>query len=586
VLKEIPQVTNPGTGEGGFAAALNQYLGKNSVSLNVDSIMPGKVQRIELRYIQRISLSAGFFTYSCPLDMKSMYQFPIDMLEFTVQLYNRPTVTSFTSASHPDGWVHGDSLGAYTTYHRQDSKVYLQNDFTFAYSINCPSLSSNIFGGFDTAKTGYFFTTILPKSTMPIDSSFPKNVAFLIDISNSMRGFKLQQSCEAVKACIASLHPKDRFSLGAFDQTTSVSLHAQIVSGAAQTRANALLDSISAISGLSASYLQTAVNTAMTEFSDSTFNNEIFLFTDGFTACTPEDIINTKHAGIFPIGLGEDVSRARLEAIAFAHSGFATFLKDDDPIARKVVAVFASISSPILKSASLSWEGAGVSDVLPTVNNFGFYQGLGYCLSGKYASPTTATFGMLGRAVNGPATYFFDAHFPSDTLTDETMFAKRLWASEKIKALERDIEVYNKQAQLRPQAVALSLAYGVKSKFTSYWASHDVVNADNPPKGTAMIGSDRAASLNRPASFSLSLNHASGVLRLSFSFGASRVGQNASLRIFDARGCLVATLFAGKIAVADQIVTWNYKVLGIKSGVYFVRLTIGDTVVAKSMFLK
>jgi Vault protein inter-alpha-trypsin./von Willebrand factor type A domain. len=586
VLKEVPQVTNPGTGEGGFAAELNQYLGKNSVSVKIDSIMPGTVQRVELRYIQCIPFSSGVFTYSCPLDMKSIYEYPVDLLEFDVRLYNQPAITSFHCASHPDGWVNVDSLGTYKAYHRQDSKVYLQNDLTFTYSVNCPALSAQIFGGFDTSKTGYFFTSILPQSTMPVDSSFPKNVAFLIDMSNSMRGFKLQQSCEAVKACIASLHSRDRFCLGVFDQTTSVPLHSQTVSGAAQSRVAILLDSISSISGLSASYLQTAVNTIMPEFSYSSFNNEILLFTDGFAACTPEDIVNTKHAGIFPIGLGEDVSRARLEAIAFAHNGFATFFKDDDAIAQGVVSVFASISSPIVKSASLSWEGAGMTDVLPAVNNYAFYQGLGYSLSGKYASPTTAAFGMKGIGISGPATYFFDAKFPSDTLTDETMFVQRLWASEKIQALERDIEVYGKQADLRPTVVAMSLAYGVKSRFTSYWADHDAVNVDNPPKGVAPTERGEVASALHQESFSLSVNHASGVLRVSLSIGALHVGQTAVVQIFDARGRLVAMLFHGRIVASGQVMTWNYKLMGAQSGVYFVKVSVGNTIMTKSVFLK
>lgn len=587
VLKEVPQVTNPGTGEGGFAAELNRYLGKNSVSVKIDSIVPGMIERVELRYIQRIPFSGGVFTYSCPLNMKSMYDYPVDLLEFNIQIYNQPAITSFHCASHPNGWVVADSLGTFKVYHRQDSKVYLQNDLTFAWSVDCRSISSKIFGGFDTSKTGYFFTSILPRSTMPVDSLFPKNVVFLIDQSNSMRGFKLQQSCEAVKVCIASLHAKDRFCLGVFDQSTSVLMHSQTVSAAAaQSRAYALLDSISSISGLSASYLQTAVNTIMSEFSDSSFNNEILLFTDGFTACTPEDIKNTKHVGIFPIGLGEDVSRARLEAMAFANNGFATFFKDDDAIAQRAVSVFASISSPIVKSASLAWEGAGVCDVLPAVNNYAFYQGLGYCLSGKYASPNTATFGMLGHGINGPVTYLFDGKFPSDTLMEETMFAKRLWASEKIQAMERDIEVYGKQADLRPQVVALSLAYGIKSKFTSYWAEHDAVNADNPPKGMSSIDREKIVFAGRPASFSLSVNHESGLLRVSLSLGALHFGQAAMVRIFDARGRLIATLFHGKIAVLNQLLTWNYKYIGTQAGVYFVKVSVGNTIMTKSVFLK
>ena len=66
------------------------------------------------------------------------------------------------------------------------------------------------------------------------------------------------------------------------------------------------------------SNLDVALQNALSQFSDKNQSNSILLFTDGFSPVDPLNIekLNVNRAGIFCIGMGEDLNRARLEMIS------------------------------------------------------------------------------------------------------------------------------------------------------------------------------------------------------------------------------------------------------------------------------
>jgi hypothetical protein len=104
-LKEIPQTTVPGTGEGGFAAELNEYLGRNAVTLQINSIPGGSIQKVELCYIQKLNLEAGRITYRYPLNTTGFQYDALQHLAFSVLVHKPWTRKGWRSESHPDGWT-------------------------------------------------------------------------------------------------------------------------------------------------------------------------------------------------------------------------------------------------------------------------------------------------------------------------------------------------------------------------------------------------------------------------------------------------------------------------------------------------
>ena len=65
---------------------------------------------------------------------------------------------------------------------------------------------------------GYFVHFYSPKDLPPL----PKHVVFVLDVSGSMNGQKINQLREAMDLILGDLHDKDYFSIILFHSTISV----------------------------------------------------------------------------------------------------------------------------------------------------------------------------------------------------------------------------------------------------------------------------------------------------------------------------------------------------------------------------
>ena len=54
ILKVQEQAPNPGTGEGGVAAEVNKYIGRNGIKIYLKGIKSNSIQKIELHYIKHV----------------------------------------------------------------------------------------------------------------------------------------------------------------------------------------------------------------------------------------------------------------------------------------------------------------------------------------------------------------------------------------------------------------------------------------------------------------------------------------------------------------------------------------------------
>ena len=63
ILKVKEQAVNPGTGEGGIAAEVNNYIGRNGIKIFLKGIKAGAIQKVELHYISRCDYYKGKYSY-------------------------------------------------------------------------------------------------------------------------------------------------------------------------------------------------------------------------------------------------------------------------------------------------------------------------------------------------------------------------------------------------------------------------------------------------------------------------------------------------------------------------------------------
>ncbi|MDZ7262139.1 MAG: VIT and VWA domain-containing protein, partial [candidate division KSB1 bacterium] len=197
VLKVQEQAVNPGTGEGGIAALINEYIGRNGIKIFLKNIPPGGIQKVQLHFISLCSYYQGQMTYQFPLDTQQFITYPVDLLSVTIDLNSNSDIQSFDLVSHP-GWRTIRREPQYVRIELNQSKTYLNRDLEFKYTVPNDSLSVDFFPVANDTMDGHFVLMINPDEMVDSTKILKKRVVFLLDNSSSMFGFKLDQSKDAI----------------------------------------------------------------------------------------------------------------------------------------------------------------------------------------------------------------------------------------------------------------------------------------------------------------------------------------------------------------------------------------------------
>lgn len=554
VLKEVPQSTVPGRGEGGFAAELDAFLGKNKVSLQLKAIRAGGIQKVEIRYIQKLGLENSRVVYRHPLAVGKFLPEAVNHLGITVNLHHDWPIAGYASRSHASPWKVLVDDGKLLSVRLEKAKAFLLEDFEWSYAPRLDDFAVSSRSNKKGDSAGYFSLTLLPPPAS--DTPKPRSVLFLLDKSRSMSGFKLQQGAAAAKAALAGLGSTDRFAIGIFDFAPTVILPFRSPDAAALSAAAAALDSIGDLVGLGATSLREGVNGALNSFSGNGGLRQIFLFTDGFSAFKPEEILNPDSVQIFCLGLGRDLNRARLEALAESNHGLAAYFREEDDIQGLAASLFASAGRPLLASTSLVSAESGITQVVPTRSSGTLFGWGGKVLAGRYSGAGSRTFQLEGAGPSGRVSKAFTIALSPDSLAGVDRIAERFWASRKIRDLEHRIDLLGMDNQVRAEVVRISLQHRVKSRYTSYWADYESLPVDPVPGGpivTAVPARDKAENLR----LSARRIDGSGAFEIRAQVPA-RIGSNEILiAVYDLHGRLIRTL-ARKRAGGEGIrIVWD-----------------------------
>lgn len=474
-LKELPQQTNPGTGEGGFIAELNRYLGQYRVNFPLKTVPPGSIQSIKVRYIQRGVYRNGVYRYRFPLSTDKYRTRFLEQVSFSINLLENDGIDSIWSYWYPEN-MRVTEEGSETTVTIEKSKIPGNEDICFFWRHTGDDYAtcSRISIAADDTAAGYVALSLYP-SLSEAQPAFSKEVVFVIDNSTPMKGGNLQQTVAAVKACIDQLDPGDTFSLLSVASTARV--HYQRIAPVPEQKNSvaATLDSLEKTTGGSACNLAGSLNSALALFPGNELNNMILVFTAGNSVVRPDELENEHMAGIFPLVFGADAARERMEYLAEHQNGFALYLTPDIMSVDEITSFFSSVSVPVVKALQFSWEGGTSSQLLPDYQQYAMYRGSSLLLTGYFEEvPSTLAFGMQGESAEGAFSKTFTLRIDSTEDAASNDVVKRMWAKEKIHALQRELTVNGYTDSLRELIVSYSLAYKVRSKYTSYWEDETV----------------------------------------------------------------------------------------------------------------
>jgi Ca-activated chloride channel family protein len=579
VLRVQQQATNPGTGESPLAARINRYIGRNGIKIELKGIAPGKIQRVALHYVSLCDYFQGEVTYRFPLATGDFITHPLDHLQFDFHVSSNSTITGFDLPSRQPYKVLANDDNQLRVQYVQP-KSYINSDLVFQYRTDVDKLGVDFYSAANDSIDGHFALFIRPQNQAEPGGVIAKRILFLLGSSSRMLGYKLTQSIEAISRSLDLLNPSDEFNIVDFNYRVLSWKTAPVP--ATPDNIQQAKSYLAAIVAQSGSRMDLALQSALAQIKDDSVNNAILVFTDGRSPIDPRAIAaqNTYHAGIFMVGIGDDLDRARMEMTAALNYGFVTYLDETDILSEKMVRVFKQISQPILKNVGMEFGRANVYAILPpTIAST--YAGSYFFNAGRYKNSGISAFSIAGYSSEGVTSFDFQLDFTGDTHKDK--FVESLWAKEAIDALEHEIEVYGETPALKDSLISISLRYGIRCRYTAYIADYTEV--------VTGVRDHSAAKAPSPVSFIIGNypNPFNPTTTIQFYLGPESIYAPAKfIKIYNSLGQLVWVIDLSQLLPGfHSIVFAGRDALGreLASGVYFVRLEVGREISARRIVL-
>ncbi|MCP4701607.1 MAG: VWA domain-containing protein [Gammaproteobacteria bacterium] len=316
-------------------------------------------------------------------------------------------------------------------------------------------------------------------SAYPEFAGQPRNVVFVIDISGSMSGAKMEQTRQAVIHTLNALNAEDYFGVVAFEsevyQFQDTMLHGTDIQAATEWVAGLLAGGGTAISnGLAAG----AAIGALSPLSNASV--DLLFITDGHPtvgSSTADDILADigvaadqlgRRLRIFSIGIGYDLDQELLNSLAARTGGESVFALDDSAITGQVLDLFGRIRGGGLNNVALQMENAQNSEdyarprIFPgTELQMGIQDAFGEAVTLR-VSGSALDFSIIN--LETPLSPLSSGN--SGIHLTAAPLAAKTWADR----LEQRIDQQAETTELVDEAVRLARTYGIVTRYSSLLA--------------------------------------------------------------------------------------------------------------------
>ncbi|MBU3927812.1 MAG: VWA domain-containing protein [Bacteroidetes bacterium] len=571
ILKVEPQDPNPGTGQGGLAALVNAYIGPNGLKLTLENIAPGAIQSVELSYISLLDYHQVECTYEYPLATDDFITYPIDHLEFNFEVQANREITQYNIPTHPDFQVL-ENGSTYLKLRMRKPMAFLATDLVFNFSVENQLRDIDFYSVNSDTMDGHFSLFVRPENYAPPTDVLTKNIVFLLANSSSMIGYKLEQSVEAISNSLDQLEHTDFFNIILFNYDVE-QWQNNLVEASTTNIDNAKIF-LQNVTGSGGNRMDIGLQYALQQFENSNYSNAILAFTDGKSPIDPVGVAqsNIYETGIFPIGIGGNIDRYRLEMTASHNYGFATYLDEDDNLREGILRVFEKINQPVLKNVDLNFNKPDVYNTTPQVYP-AIYAGSFYMVTGRYQDAGPTVLNLIGEGYGGYTQYNFPIEFTDSTNVNK--FSEKLWAKEMIDALEQEISIYGETGELKDSVISLSLRYEMRCMYTAYFADYENIYVSTDPIA------EMPASYPKSLVYSNYPNPFHHATTIRFYIDDIDIGKVMVLRIYNLQGHLIAI-----INISDFSGGWHEFIFDGKdisgndlpAGIYLVQLQIENQI--------
>ncbi len=332
------------------------------------------------------------------------------------------------------------------------------------------SVSVHVLTHADPGTDGFAMITIAPPAERRVVT--PRDMTFVIDVSGSMLGAKLEQARKAGQALLGGLNAADRFRVIAF--SSEVRSFRDEWQAATPSNVRAAQRYLEELRAEGSTNISGALEEAL-EAEDGADRLPVVLFlTDGAPtvgerngdriAALAERLRGRRR--VFTFGVGVDVNAALLEQLALSGRGTAQFVRPEEDVERAVGIVAQRLANPVATDLRVRVNGVRLDRVQPS-GTFDLFAGQEVTLFARYrGTARSATVTVEGTAIEGPVRWQATVRFPERA--DENAFIARLWAVQRVGWLSAERRRHGATSELDDELRTLGTRYGIPTELTSY----------------------------------------------------------------------------------------------------------------------
>ena len=481
--------------------ALIEQVTPNQFRLSIFPFPAQGSRRVEFEYMQLLEARSGRIDYTFPLAPETDQ--PLEMKLFVLRAQVRSQhpfeastsgLPRLTEVTRPDEHSAEIFFG--------EEQVSPREDFTLTLRQSGDQLKPTVlsFAPQGAEDLGYYALWLPPLPELTQGDPLPRSLTFVIDISSSMQRGKLQAVKGALAAAIAGLEEADLFNIVVFTHRADAFVEAPVP--ADPSNKEAALAFLNRQDALGVSNFEAGLAQAMQQtFPPGRVNHVIFL-TDGLPTVGEielralSELVGEWSAGqarLFTIGVGRDVDRGFLTGLAEEHQGEAYFLSEEGDIEAALRELFVAFTFPVLLLDELTFDPVEIHDVHPRGVE-ALAAGRELFQVGRYRSGGSFTLTVSGHVGEESVTWDFPLEFTQVDVSGEQI--PRLWAHQKVQALEEQIARFGSQRELLDDILTLGLDYRLVTRRTSLFAPDEGVEINPEPRDdgrgfTTAVADDR-----------------------------------------------------------------------------------------------
>jgi Ca-activated chloride channel homolog len=450
--------------------ALLEYADYGLFKAHIFPIAAKETRQIEISYDQVVPFESGYYKFSLPVRQSG--QGAIDHYEIKIELQGKQSLANIYSPSHKIDIDHKKDREVVIRFNSDN--VDGSKDFILFYALSSSEINGSLLTFRPrTDRDGYFMFFASPAFGLTDKKPIAKDVIFVMDVSGSMGGEKIEQARDALRFCINVLNKDDRFEIISFSSSVR-NFAGKLQKASQEVKKNALyfIDNLSSNGG-------TNINEALLKALKLKKNKNdrptsIVFLTDGLPTEGVTDIktivnnVQNESAGfirLFNFGVGYDVNTWLIDKLAQESNGSASYVKPGEDIESAISALFTKISSPLLTETKLVIDGVEIYDIYPQKLP-DIFKGQRIMVSGRYRKTGSADISLSGKEDGQSRKFNYEVDFASRNSDND--FIAKLWANRKVNDLLNKIRFEGENEEWVQSVKSLAEEFGIVTPYTSY----------------------------------------------------------------------------------------------------------------------